>query len=167
MTSRRQEETIQIVDHVRKVVLASIVKKEHNVYPPLDINLVASKDDMVRLVERMLETKAKFQKQGYSTFVDTGFHYTKTDNMESIRSNGLMSRKDLASNQIKYQAGGGESFGHGIYTANSPTGFQSYGAIGLIVARLKGKLFGFRVRTILSNLLRRLLATNHVVMRLC
>jgi hypothetical protein len=53
-----QEEAIQFVDHVlvRKTV-ASIEKK--NDVNSLGITLVASKDDMVRLVERMLEKKSQ------------------------------------------------------------------------------------------------------------
>ena len=102
----------------------------------MDIKPVA-KDDMVFLMERMLKTQATYKSLGYSSHVDTGFHYTSEGNMAHIRTNGLMSKSERSSQQIT--AGShGSVYGDGIYTGNNPICFQNYGERGLVVARLKG-----------------------------
>ena len=128
--TNRHKKAIQIVEQIEREV-TSITKWGTG----STIQFPASKDDMVPFFERLLDTKAKFKEQGYSTHVDIGFHYTSTHNIKGIRLNGLMSRLELESNQIKYC---GSAYGEGIYTGNNPESFESYGRVGLIVARLKG-----------------------------
>jgi deltex-like protein len=108
-------------------------------FPTIDASKISAvaKDDMVFLAERMLEAQETFQKNGIDPTVDIGYHYTAELHMDKIRVDGLMTRSDRQSAGVGNHTNGAV-FGDGIYTANNPFVFRHFGAVGLLVARLKG-----------------------------
>jgi deltex-like protein len=108
-------------------------------FPAIDASKISAvaKDDMVFLAERMLEAQETFQKNGIDPTVDIGYHYTAEQHMDKIRVDGLMTRSDRQSAGAGTHSNGA-AFGDGIYTANNPFVFRHFGAVGLLVARLKG-----------------------------
>jgi hypothetical protein len=102
------------------------------------VNALAT-DDLVFLVERMLDVQDRFIEEGKPHSVDIGYHYTKDDNIERIRTDGLLTRQDRRGKSIFATRENGSFFGDGIYTSNNPVAFRSMGEIGLLVARLKGR----------------------------
>ena len=110
-------------------------------------------DDLVFLSERLLEQQQDYSKSknyvlggngvatsarnSIPTYIDIGYHYTDSNNMHHIRTNGLMSKQERTDSNISATSKGAV-FGDGIYTANNPSNFSSYGNIGLVVARLQG-----------------------------
>jgi hypothetical protein len=96
-------------------------------------------DDMVFTAERVLATQEEFREAGKPTVVDLGYHYTRQENLGSIRTNGLMNMEERGVSGINPIQNNGASYGHGIYCAASPTAFVGvYGDTGLIIARLLG-----------------------------
>ena len=96
-----------------------------------------SRDDMVTLAERMMETQEKLRWQGKPTKVDLGYHYTSESCMKHIRTGGLLTKKERLEQKVGIRANGAV-FGDGIYTANNPFCFRGFGVVGLLVARLQG-----------------------------
>jgi hypothetical protein len=101
-------------------------------------------DDIVSLTEDLIETQTEFRQANKPFEADIGYHYTKQENMRRIKADGLMSRSDRRSLGIR-AAYNGSSYGDGVYTGNNPTDhFGRYGAVGLLVVRLKGNTGVFR-----------------------
>jgi len=94
-------------------------------------------DDMFFLAEKFLTTQAMFAKQGKPSTVDLGYHYTRQQNLDKIRTDGLLTKRERDSNQIR-TTWNGSSYGDGIYSGNEPSKFTKYGDTGLLLARLKG-----------------------------
>lgn len=94
-------------------------------------------DDMVFIAERMFLAQLDFANKNKPTVVDLGYHYTKYENMNFIKTDGLLSRPERQARNIS-SSFNGASCGEGIYTGSDSISFQSYGDCGLIVARLKG-----------------------------
>jgi deltex len=98
-----------------------------------------SVDDMVFMAERLLRTMEEFRAAGKPTAVDLGYHYTRSENLTSIRQNGLMSKVERDTQHVKPIKENGSTYGKGIYSARSPTAFVgSFGDVGLVIARLRG-----------------------------
>jgi deltex len=96
------------------------------------------KDDAVFLAEKMLELQATFKKEGKPYHVCIGYHYTPSDNLNSIRTDGLLTVDDRI--QAKHtNTKNSAFFGNGLYTATNPLAFTPYGDVGLLMAVLKGK----------------------------
>jgi deltex len=90
-------------------------------------------------VDRTLIAKEEFHRAGKPTKIDIGYHYTKRENMASIREEGLLSMTERASKRIFAVKENGASYGHGIYTGSNPCTYHGkYGDVGLMVARLVG-----------------------------
>ncbi|GFH53331.1 hypothetical protein CTEN210_09807 [Chaetoceros tenuissimus] len=141
---------------VQRIVALVENLKSHREYSHLvtlsSIETVAV-DDLVFLSERLLEQQQEFgtnknyvlggngvatsARNSIPTYIDIGYHYTDSNNMHHIRTNGLMSRQERTNSNISATSKGAV-FGDGIYTANNPSNFSSYGNIGLVVARLQG-----------------------------
>jgi hypothetical protein len=96
-----------------------------------------TKEDMVVLAERLMETQDTFKMAGKPHRVDLAYHYTQKGNMASIQTNGLLTKKERSRHHIPVKENG-STFGDGIYTANNPFCFRKYGEVGLLVARLQG-----------------------------
>jgi hypothetical protein len=96
-------------------------------------------DSMFYVARRMLLAQQAFHMAGKSTAVDLGYHYTQTENMATIRSDGLMSSKERAAKGLSAVNYHGAKYGQGVYTATNPCAWHGhYGDVGLIVARLQG-----------------------------
>lgn len=99
-----------------------------------------STDDMVFLAERLFEAQERFRKEGGGQrphSIDIGYHYTKQEYLDRIRTDGLMNRQERDSQKIA-SSYNGSRYGEGIYTADDPQSFSDYGPVGLMVLRLKG-----------------------------
>ena len=85
-----------------------------------------------------------FNPVGKDTYVDLGFHFTSEDSMGHIQRDGLMTMSDRESNpKLNSQEARrkhGAVFGDGVYTGNVPSEIVNYGPVGIMVARLKGKI---------------------------
>ncbi|CAJ1969690.1 unnamed protein product [Cylindrotheca closterium] len=119
-----------------------------NEYPNFAQNFDSvSTDDMVFLAKNLLEKQREFLASGILGFVDIGYHYTDSTNLNSIRTNGLMTRNERDSQGIQAHRFHGSTYGDGVYTGNSPTKFAGYGNTGLIVGRLLGTMKTFGQQT--------------------
>lgn len=108
-------------------------------------------DDMIPIVERLKDTKNQM-KDCYGDLlndetmidftVDIGYHYTDARHIDQISIDGLLTRTEQqVMNDIQPTFRKDTlAFGDGIYTGNNPFAFTKYGEIGLIVARLKGRI---------------------------
>ena len=96
-------------------------------------------DDMVWQTERLLDKQDEFRREQKPTYVDIGFHYTKKQSMERIKTDGLLTRQERTQQHID-AAFNGAVFGDGVYTADNPYSYWQFagGDIGLFVLRLKG-----------------------------
>jgi len=96
-------------------------------------------DDMVFMATDMLDKQEEYVKAGVNGYIDTGYHYTKSQNLTKIRSHGLMTAAERSEKNVTSTIGG-SYFGDGIYTANNGTNFKGFGDIGIIVCRLQGNV---------------------------
>jgi hypothetical protein len=105
---------------------------------PASISTVAV-DDLVWLVKRVIAKQEENQTKNISTHVDLGYHYTQPENLDRIRSDGLLSLQERTERCIHSRFIGSQ-YGDGIYTCNDATSYRCspYGPVGLLVARLKG-----------------------------
>jgi hypothetical protein len=102
------------------------------------VQAVAS-DSMFYVAKRMISAQQVFHTAGKPTVVDLGYHYTLKENMDTIRSGGLMSSKERAAKGLSAAQNNGAKYGNGIYTATNPCAWHGrYGDVGLVVARLQG-----------------------------
>jgi len=96
-------------------------------------------DDMVFMATDMLDKQEEYVMAGVNGYIDTGYHYTKSQNLTKIRSHGLMTAAERSEKNVTSTLGG-SYFGDGIYTANNGTNFKGFGDIGIIVCRLQGNV---------------------------
>ena len=75
-------------------------------------------DDMVYMTTQILDKQEQFVQDKINGYIDTGYHYTKVQNMAKIRSHGLMTGKERSEKNVTSTIGG-SFFGDGIYTANN------------------------------------------------
>lgn len=120
-------------------------------------------DDMVYLAEKMLKQQQEFIDESPSvpSYIDIGYHYTNPQNMQAIRTNGLLTKGERTNQHIQSASFHGSVFGDGVYTANNPTSFQDYGGVGLLVGRLQGSTV--RVPRSLTSTTRGSIVANTVI----
>lgn len=89
--------------------------------------LALTEQDAFRwLAEGFLQKKNRLEESGRPSDIHVGYHYTRKQYAGTIQLCGLK------------VMGGRAFFGSGIYTANNPHAFRSYGSVGLIVLVIKG-----------------------------
>jgi deltex-like protein len=95
-------------------------------------------DDMVCMAEKMLAAQERFKTSNKPTHVDIGYHYTYTEYIGRIKTDGLLTRseRETKNNHTRFN---GDSVGDGVYTGNNPFAFP-YGDVGILVARLRGRV---------------------------
>ena len=98
-----------------------------------------AKDDMVYLAERLLMAQEDFQNRKIPSKVDIAYHHTQSSNLETIRTNGLLSRREREERNINSNFNG-SARGEGIYCSEDPAKFanQRYGDTTILLARMKG-----------------------------
>ena len=99
---------------------------------------ILANDDLVFLAERIFLRQEIFCSDDKCRRVDIGYHYTKPEYLNRIRTDGLLNQKERSSKQISSNYNGSR-YGEGIYTANDAHSFSDYGSVGLMVLRLKGE----------------------------
>jgi hypothetical protein len=72
-------------------------------------------------------TQQEFYRNGKDTHVDTGYHYTHSVNMASIKQSGLLSVQERAQLSSPSANTNGSLFGDGIYTGNNPFSYHMFG----------------------------------------
>jgi len=97
-----------------------------------------AKDDMVAMATKMIKLQQQFRAEGKPTEVTIAWHYTRQTLLEGIRENGLMTRTELRERGIHVSLHGA-TFGPGVYTANNPHHFRSFGDTCLLLAVLRGR----------------------------
>mmetsp|Transcript_7565 Transcript_7565/g.10463 ORF Transcript_7565/g.10463 Transcript_7565/m.10463 type:complete len:707 (-) Transcript_7565:856-2976(-) len=97
-------------------------------------------DDMVYTCEKLLQCQETFRKLDLPTNVTIAYHYTCQQSMDTIQQHGLLSKNERNDMMIRENRTHGAAFGNGIYTANNPLAFKSFGEVGLLVATLRGKI---------------------------
>jgi len=98
-----------------------------------------AQDDMVYLAERLLMAQEDFKSRGVPSKVDIAYHHTETINLETIKTNGLLSRNEREERNI-HSKFNGSACGEGIYCSEDPVRFanQRYGDTTILLARMKG-----------------------------
>ena len=87
--------------------------------------------DFYDLVDRFMDCQEVFRNELKPTQVTVAFHYTKSSNLDSIRRDGLVCSKDVRHGAV---------YGRGIYVANNPQAFCTYGSMGILVLTLQGEV---------------------------
>jgi deltex-like protein len=82
-----------------------------------------------QLVSKFLACHEEFRQAGKAIHINVGFHYTRKDNLESIRQKGLWTGASQRHGAI---------FGKGIYIGNNPHAFLTYGDLGIVVIYILG-----------------------------
>ena len=94
-------------------------------------------DDIVFLADNFLSFQNQLHQQGRPSTVTCAYHYTDSQNLATIRVDGLRSKAEREAAGIQSR-GKGAMFGDGIYCASNPIAFRWQGDTGLLVAVLKG-----------------------------
>ena len=95
-------------------------------------------DGLVWLTRRMMKKQEVFLSEAIPAMVDLGYHWTRPENMETIKTDGLLSKPERTKRQI-HAKDNGSAHGDGIYTSDCHISHRSgYGPVCLLVARLKG-----------------------------
>ncbi|GKY93927.1 E3 ubiquitin-protein ligase dtx3l [Mayamaea pseudoterrestris] len=114
--------------------------QESTLHDSKDITPIA----MTHLVERMLVKQSEYQRTNICSRIDLGFHWTKPENMKTILTDGLLTRKEREDRNIVVK-NNRSKYGDGVYTTDMyntvPSG--TFGSAGLLVARLQGKTSDF------------------------
>jgi deltex-like protein len=93
-------------------------------------------DDMVFLGKNFLQCIQEFEQNAWPAHVTLAYHYTRSNRMDSIKQDGLMT---LADRKKAYNISHGVGvFGDGVYTATNPFAFRRFGDVGLLVAIIQG-----------------------------
>jgi deltex-like protein len=95
------------------------------------------RDAMIRMTINLMKCQDEFRRGNKPVHVLTSYHYTRAIFLDSIEKDGLLSHKERTESQVQAK-NGLDSFGPGIYVANNPFAFNTYGDVGLLVAILKG-----------------------------
>ena len=97
-------------------------------------------DNLVGFIEKLLNKQTEFRSAGKSFRVDIGCHNTTSADIESIKTEGLLTKNERKHRQITPTQENGSRLGEGVYTASNPVHFfQRYGSTHLVLLRLKGK----------------------------
>jgi hypothetical protein len=99
---------------------------------------ISVNNDLIFLAERIFLRQEVFCSDDKCCLVDLGYHYTKPEYLNRIRTDGLLNQKERSSKKIS-SSYNGSRYGEGIYTANDAHSFSDYGSVGLMVLRLKGE----------------------------
>lgn len=81
------------------------------------------------VMNRFVSCQETFRQMGKPITVQIAFHYTRSNVVDSILSNGLVTDRPTRN---------GALFGDGIYTCTNPYAFSLYGDIGIVVLILPG-----------------------------
>lgn len=117
--------------------------------------LLLGHDDIVFMAEQLVQLQETFQQRRRPVGVDVGYHWTRPENVDQIRMDGLLTKREREDLGIQSHYNG-SSYGDGVYTADNPYNFyNTYGPVCLLVARLvgfKGKQSdGADVDTVVDN----------------
>jgi len=101
------------------------------------ISNISVVDDMLSQAERLLDCQKEFQQLNAPSKVRLAYHYTREDNMDRIKTEGLMTRADQDRTSARLN---GIVYGDGVYVSTNPFAFHGrYGNVGILVAVLMGK----------------------------
>eukprot|EP00549_Striatella_unipunctata_P018845 CAMPEP_0118686382 /NCGR_PEP_ID=MMETSP0800-20121206/7782_1 /TAXON_ID=210618 ORGANISM="Striatella unipunctata, Strain CCMP2910" /NCGR_SAMPLE_ID=MMETSP0800 /ASSEMBLY_ACC=CAM_ASM_000638 /LENGTH=632 /DNA_ID=CAMNT_0006583421 /DNA_START=81 /DNA_END=1979 /DNA_ORIENTATION=- len=75
-----------------------------------------------------------------SLAVDIGIHFTRSANMDRIKTDGLLTRPERSEAGIREDRYTGSAYGEGIYTGNNYFSYAHYGDVGILCARLHGRV---------------------------
>jgi len=102
-----------------------------------DIKIIAQ-DDIIFLTENLLVAWEDFKRRNIQATIDIAYHHTKSENLATIRTNGLLSREEQKQQHIssKYN---GSKYGDGVYCTTDPTKHAGhFGDTTILLARMKG-----------------------------
>jgi hypothetical protein len=107
-------------------------------FPAAASSFLPMHQSLVR-IKRLFEQQLEFIRLERPADLDIGFHYTTPENLDSIRSEGLLTKPERAEREARGIEShfNGSSRGDGVYTSHTPTGYH-YGTICLTVLRLQG-----------------------------
>ena len=99
-----------------------------------------AKDDIVYLTERLLKAQRDFQNRKVPCHVDIAYHHTRFENLDTIKTDGLLSRTEREQHKI-YTNFNGSAYGDGIYCSKNPIkhAYSKYGDTTILLARMLGK----------------------------
>lgn len=96
-------------------------------------------NDVIYLAERLLRAQRDFKERNYPSRVDIAYHHTESWNLETIKTNGLLSRGEREQRKI-HSNFNGSAFGDGIYCSGDPVAYakRRFGDTTILLARMKG-----------------------------
>ena len=99
-----------------------------------------ARDDILYLAKRLLEAQADFKEKKIPCHVDIAYHHTQSANLETIRTNGLLSRNERDQRNVYSTTYNGSAYGDGIYCSTNPWKYacSRYGDTTILLARMKG-----------------------------
>ena len=108
-----------------------------------DISILA-KDDLVWLTARMFVKQDDMKAKYVDNRVDIGYHYTRPECLNRIRTDGLLTHRERTEEGIRSNYNGSR-YGDGIYTCDNLTKYRNrrFGNVGILLARLKGRTTAF------------------------
>jgi hypothetical protein len=99
-----------------------------------------ARDDIIFLAERFLDAQKDFKHRNVPYLVDIAYHHTRSENLQTIRTDGLLTHSERQSRNI-HSHYNGSVYGDGIYASLDPTKHanQRYGDTTILLARMRGK----------------------------
>ena len=124
-----------------KETVLKVQKEVATLAPTLELNSAITTTRLMEKLQRQ-QSSQKILKHPTQCKIDLAFHYTRKQNIELIKANGLMTMQERKRNNVKSASNQGKMYNDGIYTGNNPFSFCFYGDTGIVLARLCGELHG-------------------------
>lgn len=100
---------------------------------------IIAQDDIIFLAERFLRAQQDFNERKIPCHVDIAYHHTRSENLQTIQTKGLLSRSEREEQNI-YSNYNGSVYGDGIYCSTDPNRYAQvrYGDTTILLARKSG-----------------------------
>jgi hypothetical protein len=100
---------------------------------------IIAQDDIIFLAERFMRAQQDFNKRKIPCHVDIAYHHTRSENLQTIQTKGLLSCSERAEQNV-YSKYNGSTYGDGIYCSTDPKrhAHGRYGDTTILLARMCG-----------------------------
>jgi hypothetical protein len=100
---------------------------------------IIAQDDIVFLAERFLRAQKDFNDRKIPCHVDIAYHHTRSENLQTRKTNGLLSRSEREQQNI-YSNFNGSIYGDGVYCSTDPGRHAKmrYGDTSILLAHMSG-----------------------------
>lgn len=100
--------------------------------------------NILKKINRLLNLQRDFRSRKIPSYVDIGYHHTRSENLVSIQMYGLLSLPERENRAIKSHYNG-HTYGDGIYCSDDPHlhAGPRYGDATILLGRMKGNVLYF------------------------